>query len=88
MVVKAWDELTEDMIAKSFVVCGQTKHAKPEDVSCMKEGRVAAQALEKVKEFWNYRADQFESHNVISIDIDESEDMDTVDVDSSDDELE
>ena len=51
-LVKAWGQLSEEMIRHSFVVCGQSSSSTPEDISCLKEGRVAHGALEKVKKMW------------------------------------
>ena len=80
MVVAAWNGITEEMIAKSFLVCGQLKKGTPSDVTCMKEGRSAAQALEDVKAFWNYKAEDFEEINQ-EIEVDEDEDPMVIDSD-------
>ena len=39
MVLKCWRDISEELIQKSFVVCGQTKDAKPSDITCMKKGK-------------------------------------------------
>ena len=36
---------------------------------------VAAPALEKVKEFWNFKSDQFENETVQTVEIDDDEDI-------------
>lgn len=86
MVSQAWNDLSEEMIAKSFANCGQTKDGIPEDVTCMKEGRVAAPALEKVKQFWNFNADQFVEDVNQNLEADENEDFVVVDENDEDEE--
>ena len=39
MVLKSWNAISEELIHKSFVACGQTKDAKAIDITCMKKGR-------------------------------------------------
>ena len=75
MVSKAWNSIPEEMIAKSFVACGQAKNGVPEDVTCMKEGKVAAPALAEVKEFWNLKADQFDQNVTQILEPDQNEDI-------------
>lgn len=87
MVVEAWNDIPEEMIAKSFADCGQAVDCRPEQISCMKEGKVGSPALEKVKEFWDFLPDQFQGIDLNQIqEVDESEEMDVIDVESSDDE--
>ena len=38
---------------KSFLCCGQSKEARPEDITCLKEGHTVAEALPKVMEIWD-----------------------------------
>ena len=84
MVSEAWSTIPEEMISKSFVCCGQAKDGTPEEISCLKEGKVAAPALEKVKTFWNFTHEQFgnvQNHETIEID----DDQDVVISESDDD---
>ena len=53
LVVDAWNKLSNEMIKKSFLVCGQAKNSKPEDITCLKEGHLVHEALEAVKALWN-----------------------------------
>ena len=41
------------MVRHAFLVCGQSRSSTPEDISCLKEGRVAHGVLEKVKNMWS-----------------------------------
>ena len=77
MVAQAWSEISEEMIAKSFVCCGQSKTQSPEDITCLKEGHVAAPALEEVKKFWENTASQFEEvpTSTQTLEVDEEEDI-------------
>ena len=34
-------------------VCGQSKQARPEDISCLKEGHVVHEALQATTEVWD-----------------------------------
>ena len=53
MVVEAWETITKDTIVKSFKCCGQSKDARPEDITCLKEGRKVENALSEVTELWD-----------------------------------
>lgn len=87
MVSEAWGELSEEMIKKSFVVCGQTKDGSPEEITCLKEGRTAHPALEEVKKFWNQSAAEFSNNQHEAIEeIDEDEDPALIE--SDDEEIE
>ena len=45
-VVKAWKEgVSQEVIVKSFVVCGIAKNTSPDQISCLKEDRPAHEAL-------------------------------------------
>ena len=68
MIVKAWDSISVETIKKSFVICGQVKHATPEDVTCLKDDHSASLAFPLVKELWNKPA-----HELIEIEDDENE---------------
>ena len=52
MIVSAWASISEDLIVKSFLITGQLKESKPEDISCMKDGRVLSDALTDTKKIW------------------------------------
>ena len=92
MVVKAWNDLPEELIAKSFLICGQCPKCTPDDVVCMKEGSSAHGALEEVKNFWSESADEIERSLTIVVEdeeeIDDEEDVTMIDEDSEDDEEE
>ena len=53
MVAKAWDNVSEEVIKKSFLVTGQSKNSRPSDISCLKEGRECHDALKRVEEMWD-----------------------------------
>ena len=52
MVVAAWNDISNELIRKSFLVCGQAIESMPDDISCLKTGRTASAALSTVKEIW------------------------------------
>ena len=89
MVSEAWKSIPNEMIAKSFENCGQTVEAKPEDISCMKPGRTAEDALIEVEKFWNNGFEEFGETAQNSVEADEDEhldidnDEDDVDVDEN-----
>ena len=37
MVLKAWETVSNDIIEKSFLIVGQSKIAKPEDIERLKK---------------------------------------------------
>ena len=47
------EHMKNAIIKKSFDCCGQSKESVPEQVICMKKGKLAEEAFEKVKEIWN-----------------------------------
>ena len=53
MVAKAWETITQETIAKSFKCCGQARDSKPEDITCLKKGRTAEDALNEVTDLWD-----------------------------------
>ena len=75
MVVEAWESIPEDMIAKSFVNCGQTQTSRPEEITCMKAGRTAEAAMDELKKFWDLSHEEFEENLVQEIAVDEEEDI-------------
>ena len=52
IVVKAWNSISTEIIKKSFDCCGQSKESVPEQVTCIKKGKLAEEAFEKVKDFF------------------------------------
>ena len=57
MVLKAWNALSSDLIVKSFMVCGQHKFAKPEDVTCLKDKGPVSEAKQTVVDIWDSHPD-------------------------------
>ena len=58
-VVKAWKEgVSQEVIVKSFVVCGIAKNTSPDQISCLKEDRPAHEALPVVLEGWTITHDE------------------------------
>ena len=55
-ITNSWNKISPEIVSKSFSVCGQLRNGTPEDISCLKEGNVAHEALEEVKSFW-YNSD-------------------------------
>jgi len=37
MVLKAWEAVSNGIIEKSFLIVGQSKIVKPEDIECLKK---------------------------------------------------
>ena len=57
-VVKAWKEgVSQEVIVKSFVVCGIAKNTSPDQISCLKEDKPAHEALPVVLEGWTITQD-------------------------------
>ena len=53
-VIKAWKEgVSKEVVVKSFVTCGIAQNSSPEQISCLKEGKPAHEALPLVTERWN-----------------------------------
>ena len=53
MVLEAWESISQELIEKSFRVCGQTKNAKPEDIDCLKKDRSCENAFDSVSGLWD-----------------------------------
>ena len=88
MVVEAWKTISEEMIAKSFTCCGQSKNGTPEEITCLKEGHPAHEAFAEVKQFWNYSAEEFDSEEIQEIEeVDEEQDPSVLDTDDDVDNL-
>ena len=49
MIVQAWNQVTEEQIKHSFVVCGQGDNLDPDKVLCMREGKSCREGLDKLK---------------------------------------
>ena len=60
MVAKAWANVSEEVIKKSFLVTGQSKDSSPSDISCLKEGRECHSALKRVEEMWDKPLEKLE----------------------------
>ena len=60
MVAKAWANVSEEVIKKSFLVTGQSKDSSPSDISCLKEGRECHSALKRVEERWDKPLEKLE----------------------------
>ena len=58
-VVKAWKEgVSKEVVVKSFVACGIAQNSSPDQISCLKEGKPAHDALPLVTECWDKTADK------------------------------
>ena len=82
MVIKAWNDIPEEMIANSFKNCGQTKDTKIEEVTCMKPGRSAEGALNECTKFWDKTAEEFEEEeeeDLVENEVDEDQDPFVID---------
>ena len=49
MILKSWDQITEEQIKCSFVVYGQGEHLVPDDILCMREGKDCHAGLSQLK---------------------------------------
>ena len=76
MVLRAWSNISEDIIAKFFVCCGQTKTSRPEDVTCLKPDRAVHEAFDKVKNLWYLPVVELEA---LEYDLKKSEENDSSD---------
>ena len=52
-VVKSWAKISIELIKKSFTCCGQSIDSRPEDITCLKKGSQADEALPQVIEIWD-----------------------------------
>lgn len=50
MILKSWNQITEEQIKYSFLVCGQGENLVPDNIHCMKEGNDCHAGLSKLKE--------------------------------------
>lgn len=50
MVVKAWEDLSSDIIVKSFQCCGLVPQPVVDDITCFKEGRPAASGRDALRQ--------------------------------------
>ena len=50
MISRSWDKIPNDLIVKSFRVCGQVKDLKLEEIVCFREGRCAAEGKPLLEE--------------------------------------
>ena len=86
MVVIAWETVGEDLIKKSFLVCGQSKNSRHSDIAVLKPGGLCHSALETVERLWEkdiedlklynnpHEVDENEDNFVIEDEVDETED--------------
>ena len=51
-------QVSEALIKKSFLCCGQSISSTPENVTCLREGQYAHAILEQVKQIWNQSEEQ------------------------------
>ena len=59
-LLTAWARVSKEMIIKSFDCCGLSVGCTPDDISCMKIGKPAHEALEEVKSIWNEPLEEIE----------------------------
>ena len=50
MAKKAWDNISNDLIEKSFRVCGQMPNINVDDIVAFKDGRVAEYGKARLEE--------------------------------------
>jgi len=51
MVLKVWEAVSNNIYDKSFLVVGQSKISKPEDIDCLKKGRTCETAFKKIIQY-------------------------------------
>ena len=61
MVTESWFKISEEVIRKSFVACGQVPDADVDHITCFKEGRSCCEGRERLKELM--------SINIESVDL-------------------
>ena len=66
-LLAAWAKLSKEMIKKSFVVCGLSVDAQPEDVNCMKAGNPCHAALAEAKLVWDQEPEEIGEVNMEEI---------------------
>ena len=52
MVLKCWNDISEELIRKSFLACGQSKDAKASDITCMKKGKKLDFLFEEIEKIF------------------------------------
>ena len=72
MVLESWRSLDEEMICKSFFACGQAKTARPEDITCLKQGHPGEGAFDLVAQGWDIAPDILE---IPEVEVDTNQDI-------------
>ena len=57
MVMEAWNDITPDIILKSFKVCGQAPDTEVSDILAFKEGKTCALGRETLENLWSVDID-------------------------------
>ena len=65
MVAKAWANVSEEVIKKSFLVTGQSKDSSPSDISCLKEGRECHSALKELRKCGTNRSKSWKKLTIL-----------------------
>ena len=74
MVVRAWEDITPDIIIKSFKVCGQSPDTEVGDILAFRDGMTCTQGRQNLEYLWSVPID-FIDLNLLSVkDMDESAD--------------
>ena len=60
----AWNNLSSDIIKKSFVVCGQVEGVTASDISCFKEGKICEAGLDRLTELMSEDIDKVDIKNL------------------------
>ena len=61
MVTESWYKISEEVIRKSFVACGQFPDAHVDQITCIKEGRSCSEGRDRLRDLM--------SINIESVDL-------------------
>ena len=95
MVIKAWDDIPEDMITNSFKVCGQVLNSEVSDILAFRDGRTCSEGRAMLENLWSYDINEIDlqllqpldHENTDEVVLNNSDENDNMDVFTDDDPL-
>ena len=66
-VVKAWDEITPEIIRKSFEVCGQVPNVDSSKINCFKQGKICHDGLERLEKLLRLDINKVDFENLCEL---------------------
>ena len=74
MVVRAWEDITPDIIIKSFKVCGQSPDTEVGDILAFRDGMTCTQGRQNLEYLWSVPIDFIDLNLLFVKEMDESAD--------------